>query len=91
MDGLPEGDFTESAASAEMPFAREFVTFSRQEHIQLAWESQSCKGRHQRAVERLARLECEYRNQLRVQIEYDRVAIHVNTCFSRVFTSLRPY
>ncbi|MHB1542010.1 MAG: IS66 family transposase [Steroidobacteraceae bacterium] len=69
MDGLPAGDFSQIAASAETPFARECVTLSRQEHIQLVWEGQYWKRLHQGAVERLARRECEYRERLRVEIE----------------------
>ena len=69
MDGLPAGDFDPSAASAQSPFARELVTLSRQEHIQLEWEGQHWKRLHQGALERLTRLECEYRERLGVESE----------------------
>lgn len=69
MEALPAGDFSQSAASAETPFAREFVTLSRQEHIQLLWDGRYWKRLHGDAVARLERLEGEYRQRLRSEIE----------------------
>jgi len=69
VDGLPAGDFNQSAASAQTPFAREFVTLSRQEHIQLVWDGRYWKRLHGDAVARLERLECEYRQRLGSEIE----------------------
>ncbi len=69
MEALPAGDFSQSAASAETPFAREFVTLSRQEHIQLVWDGRYWKRLHGDAVARLERLECEYRQRLGSEIE----------------------
>ncbi len=68
MDGLTARDFNQDAASAETPFGREFVTLSRQEHIQLVWEGRYWKSLHQQAAERLTRLESEYRERRRVEI-----------------------
>ncbi|MGH6826624.1 IS66 family transposase [Methyloceanibacter sp.] len=69
MEALLAGDFTQSAASAETPFASEFITLSRQEHIQLVWEGRHWKRLHQGAVERIAQLEAEYRERLRSQLD----------------------
>ncbi len=69
MEALLAGEFTESAVSAQTPFAQQFVTFSRQEHIQLLWEGRYWKRLHEGAVERLARLESEYRERLRGAID----------------------
>ncbi len=69
MEALPAGDFVESAALAETPFARELVTLSRQEHIRLVCEGRYWKSLHQGAIERLARLESEYRERLQCQVE----------------------
>jgi transposase len=69
VEALPAGDFSESAASAETPFASEFITLSRQEHIQLVWEGRHWKRLHHGAVERIAQLETEYRERLQSQIE----------------------
>ncbi len=69
MEALPAGDFVESTASAETPFAKEVVTLPRQEHIRLVCEGRYWKGLHQGAIERLARLECEYRERPQCQVE----------------------
>ena len=69
MDGLPAGDFTESGASGDAPFAGQFVTLSRQEHVQLVWEGRYWKSLHPQGAQRLSRLECEYRERLRAQVE----------------------
>ena len=64
MEALPAGDFGQSTTAAESPFAREFITLSRQEHIQLVWEGQHWRRLHQGALERLARRESEYHERL---------------------------
>jgi transposase len=69
VEALPAGNVSQSAASAATPFANEFITLSRQEHIRLVWEGRHWKRLHQGAVERLAQLEVEYRERQRSQIE----------------------
>jgi transposase len=69
VEALPAGNVSQSAASAATPFAKEFITLSRQEHIRLVWEGRHWKRLHQGAVERLAQLEVEYRERQRSQIE----------------------
>jgi transposase len=69
VETLPAGNVSQSAASAATPFANEFITLSRQEHIRLVWEGRHWKRLHQGAVERLAQLEVEYRERQRSQIE----------------------
>ncbi|MGH3591094.1 MAG: IS66 family transposase [Pseudonocardiaceae bacterium] len=69
MDGLAAVDCIPSGALAEMPFAVQFVTLSRQEHVQLVWEGRHWKRLHQDAVERLARIESEYRERLESERE----------------------
>ena len=69
VEALPAGDFSPSEASAETPFASEFITLSRREHIQLVCEGRYWKRLHHNAVERLARQECEYRERLRSETE----------------------
>jgi len=70
MDGSPT---TECEPSAELtgaaPFAREYVTLSRQEHIQLVWEGRNWQRLHHSATLRLAEQEAEYRRQLQRQSE----------------------
>lgn len=69
MEALLSGEFTEGAIAARTPFAQQSVTLSRQEHIQLVWEGRYWKRLHEGAVERLARVEGEYRERLRREIE----------------------
>lgn len=69
MEALPAGEFIESEASAETPFAGQFITLSRQEHIQLVWEGRYWKRLHHSAIERLARLESDYRERLQSQAD----------------------
>ena len=69
VEALPAGNVSQSAALAATPFANEFITLSRQEHIRLVWEGRHWKRLHQGAVERLAQLEVEYRERQRSQIE----------------------
>lgn len=69
VEALPAGDCSQSLASAETPFANEFITLSRQEHIRLLCEGRYWRRLHQRAVERLAHQESEYRERLRSESE----------------------
>ncbi len=55
--------------SDSTPFAREFVTLSRQEHIQLVWEARHWKRMHHSAAERSAEVEEDYRRRLQSQRE----------------------
>jgi transposase len=55
--------------SDSTPFAREFVTLSRQEHIQLVWEARHWKRMHYSATQRLAEQEEDYRRRLQSQSE----------------------
>lgn len=65
MDELPPGELSSSAASApEAPFAQEFVTLTKQEHIRLVWEGQHYKRMHQSAMERLQRQDREHREEV---------------------------
>lgn len=68
MEALLKGEFTESAVPAQTPFAQQFVTLSRQEHIQLLWEGRYWKRLHEGAVDRLARAESEYHERLQREI-----------------------
>jgi transposase len=64
---------TEWNRSAELtdaaPFACEYVTLSRQEHIQLVWEGRHWKRLHHSATLRLAEQEADYRRRLQCQSE----------------------
>ena len=60
----PSAELTEAA-----PFACEYVTLSRQEHIQLVWEGRHWKRLHHSATLRLAEQEADYRRQLQCQSE----------------------
>jgi transposase len=61
---LPK-DLNDSAAPGlDVPFARERVTLTKREHIQVVWEAQWYKELHQRAVERLQRQENEHREEV---------------------------
>lgn len=65
MDEPPPGDVSSGAdAAPETPFAREFVTLTKQDHIQLVWERQHYKWLHQKATERLERQEREHREEV---------------------------
>jgi transposase len=69
VEAQPAVDFNLGAASAETPFAREFITLSRQEHIRLVGEGRYWKSLHRSAVERLERMAAQYRERLQSQIE----------------------
>jgi transposase len=70
MDASPTTDGTSSAEpSLSTPFACEYVTLSRQEHIQLVWEARQWKRLHQGATRRIAELQVEHRRQLQCQTE----------------------
>jgi transposase len=69
VETLLAGDCTQSTASAQTPFANEFITLSRQEHIQLVCEGRYWRRLHHRAVERLTQQELEYRERLRSESE----------------------
>ena len=60
----PSAQLTEAA-----PFAREFVTLSRQEHIRLVWEARNWKRLHHSAAQRLAEQEEDHRRRLQSQSE----------------------
>lgn len=65
MDEPPPGDRSSSTTSVpEAPFARELVTLTKQEHIQLVWERQHYQWLHQRATERLKRMAEEHREEV---------------------------
>jgi transposase len=70
MDGSPTTECEPSAELTEAaPFAREFVTLSRQEHIRLVWEARNWKRLHHSAAQRLAEQEEEHRRRLQSQSE----------------------
>src|SRR6266851_538315 len=70
MDGSPMRECEPSAQLTEAaPFAREFVTLSRQEHIRLVWEARNWKRLHHSAAQRLAEQEEEHRRRLQSQGE----------------------
>lgn len=60
----PSAELTEAA-----PFACEYVTLSRQQHIQLVWEGRHWKRLHLSATLRLAEQEADYRRRLQSQSE----------------------
>src|SRR5487761_2742281 len=60
----PSAELTEAA-----PFACEYVTLSRQQHIQLVWEGRHRKRLHLSATLRLAEQEADYRRRLQSQSE----------------------
>jgi len=64
---------TECKSSAELPesvpFAREYVTLSRQEHIRLVWEARHWKRLHHSATIRLTEQEADYYRRLQCQSE----------------------
>ena len=60
----PSAELTDAA-----PFACEYVTLSRQEHIQLVWEGRHWKRLHHSATLRLAEQEADYRRRLQSQSE----------------------
>lgn len=62
MECGPSAEPTEAAR-----FARESVTLSRQEHIQLVWEGRHWRRLHQGATMRLAEQEADYRRRLQCQ------------------------
>ncbi|MGH8322414.1 MAG: IS66 family transposase [Steroidobacteraceae bacterium] len=69
MDAVPAGAFSQSTELAPTPFGNEFVSLSRQEHIQLVWEGRHWKRLHHGASQRIAELEAEYRERLQSQME----------------------
>src|SRR5260370_42513651 len=70
MDASPPRDWNPSAEpNPSTPFACEYVTLSRQEHIQLVWEGRHWKRLHHSATLRLAEQEADYRRQLQCQSE----------------------
>jgi len=70
MDGSPTAECEPSAELIEAaPFAREFVTLSRQEHIRLVWEARNWKRLHHSAAQRLAEQEEDHRRRLQSQSE----------------------
>ena len=70
MDGSPTAECEPSAELTEAaPFACEYVSLSRQEHIQLVWEGRHWKRLHHSATLRLAEQEAGYRRQLQCQSE----------------------
>lgn len=58
-----------SQSAHSTPFGAEFVTLSRQEHIQLLWEARYWKGLHQKATERITELAGQYHRHLQWQAE----------------------
>ena len=64
MDDAQAGELGHGTELTVSPFASEFVSLTRQEHVQLVWESRHYKRLHQGAVERIAQLEGEYRERL---------------------------
>src|SRR5258708_7874837 len=70
MDGSATTEREPSAELSEAaPFAREFVTLSRQEHIGLVWEARNWKRLHHSAAQRLAEQEEHHRRRLQSQSE----------------------
>jgi transposase len=70
MDASPTTEWSPSAEPTEAaPFAREYVTLSRQEHIRLVWEGRHWKRLHHSAAVRLAEQEADYRRRLQCQSE----------------------
>src|SRR5260370_27046338 len=70
MAASPPRDWNPSAEpNPSTPFACEYVTLSRQEHIQLVWEARQWKRLHQGAVRRIEELQGEHRRQLQYQTE----------------------
>ena len=67
MDGAQTTQFSRGTELSATPFASEFVSLTRQEHIHLVWESRHFKRLHQGAVERIAQLEAEYCERLTLQ------------------------
>ena len=70
MDGSPTTEWKPSAEPGDSaPFACEYVTLSRREHIQLVWEGRHWRRLHHSATMRLAEQEADYRRRLQCQIE----------------------
>jgi transposase len=67
MDGAQATEFSHDTPLTATPFASEFISLTRQEHIQLVWESRQYRRLHRDAVERIAQLETEYRERLQSQ------------------------
>jgi transposase len=70
MDASPTTEWHPSAGPSDpAPFACEYVTLSRQEHIRLVWEGRHWKRLHHSATLRLAEQEADYRGRLQSQSE----------------------
>jgi transposase len=70
MDASSSTEWNRSAELTEAaPFACEYVTLSRQEHIQLVWEGRNWKRLHHSATLRLAEQEADYRRRMQSQSE----------------------
>ena len=67
MEGAQATQFNDGRELAATPFASEWVSLRRQEHIHLVWESRHFKRLHQGAVERIGQLEAEYRERIQFQ------------------------
>ena len=75
MDGSPTTEWKPSAEPGDSaPFACEYVTLSRREHIQLVWEGRHWRRLHHSATMRLAEQEADYRRRLQCQIVKCRTA-----------------
>lgn len=71
METLPSADSANHSAqlARAVPFACQFVTLSRQEHIHLVWQAQHWKRLHEGATQRIAELQTEHRRQLQSQAD----------------------
>jgi transposase len=71
VEALPSADSANHSAqrARAVPFACQFVTLSRQEHIHLVWQGQHWKRLHEGATQRIAELQAEHRRQLQSQAE----------------------
>ena len=67
MDGAQDRQFSHGRELTATPFASEWVSLTRQEHIHLVWESRHFQRMHRGAVERIAQLEAAYRERLQCQ------------------------
>jgi transposase len=68
MDASPTTEWNRSTEPTDAaPFACEYVTLSRQEHIRLVWEGRHWKRLHHGATIRLAEQEADYRRCLQCQ------------------------
>jgi transposase len=74
VEASPSADCLDQGAqlAPAAPFACQFVTLSRQEHILLVWQGQHWKRLHEGATRRIAELQIEHRRQLESQAEQAR-------------------